>query len=152
MKRVVLLLVAALVGATAAAHGRPSLVPPGWEPAAVEPGDSGRRFVSPDGTAWMTAKQSVARRDRLSADMDELTHRDGERITYHRRGPTWLAVSGYRGDDIFYRKSNLACGGTRWNTIEFRYPASAKRQMDDAVTRIAHGMTTYGDQCGSEPR
>jgi hypothetical protein len=100
----------------------------------------------------MTAKQSVARRDRLSADMDELAHRDGERITYHRRGPTWLAVSGYRGDDIFYRKSNLACGGTRWNTIEFRYPASAKRQMDDAVTRIAHGMTTYGDQCGSEPR
>jgi hypothetical protein len=152
MKRVLSFIIVAIVAATAAAHGRPSLVPPGWEPTSPEPDETGRRFVSPDGTSWMTAKQSSARRDRLSADMDELAYRDGERITYHQRGSSWVAVSGYRGDDIFYRKSNLACGGTRWNTIEFRYPVSAKRSMDDVVTYIARGMTSYGDQCGSEPR
>jgi hypothetical protein len=149
MRQVLAYAVAALLGTTAFVHGRPNLVPPGWQPAEVEPGETGRRFVSADGTSWMTAKQSAARRDRLASDMEAIAQKPGERITYQRRGASWIAVSGYRGDQIFYRKANLACGGTRWNTIEFRYPAAAKRQMDDAVTRIAHDMTRYYVQCPS---
>src|SRR5262245_41896534 len=133
----------AVLATSALAHGRANLVPPGWLPDHVDPGDTGRRYVSPDGTSWMAAKQTVANRDRLSNDMDAVTYRPEEQITYHKRGATWVAVSGYRGDQIFYRKSNLACGGTRWNTVEFQYPIAAKQQMDETVTRIAHGMTEY---------
>jgi hypothetical protein len=48
----------------------------------------------------------------LDRDMDDIAYRDGEQITYQRRGRTWIAVSGYWGYQIFYRKSNLACGGS----------------------------------------
>jgi hypothetical protein len=64
-----------------------------------------------------------------------------------RRAPNWVAVSGYREGKIFYRKSNLACDGTRWNQVELVYPKENKRSMDRPVTRIAHGMTEYGGDC-----
>ena len=131
---------------------RPNLVPPGWDQVAAEPGASDRRFVSHDGTGRMIARQTKAAPGALGRDMDALAYRDGERITYQRRAPTWIAVSGYRGDDIFYRKSNLACGGTRWNTIELTYPRSDKRRMDATVTAIAHRMGSYYDQCPSAER
>jgi len=130
----------------------PNLVPPGWEQVVAEPGANGRRFVSRDGTAWMIARQTLATRGAMERDMDGLAYRDDEEITYQRRAATWIAVSGYRGDDIFYRKSNLACGGTRWNTIELTYPRRDKRRMDAAVTAIAHRMVSYYDQCPEAER
>ena len=56
-------------------------------------------------------------------------------------------MSGYRGGDNFYRKSNLACGGTRWNNIEFIYPRTDKERLDPIVTRVASGMTRYSGDC-----
>ena len=84
---------------------------------------------------------------RIGRDMQALAGRTGETVTYQRRGASWIAVSGYRDDQIFYRKSNLACGGTRWHHIELQYPRSAKRRMDGTVTAIARGMTLYHDDC-----
>jgi hypothetical protein len=89
----------------------------------------------------------VRHRQGLDLDMDGIARRPGERITYQSRGRTWIAISGYRDGDIFYRKSNLACGGRRWHHIEFRYPISEKRRMDATVTRIAREMARYGDDC-----
>ena len=51
----------------------------------------------------------------------------GETITYQRRVGSWLAVSGYREGESFYWKSNLACRGTRWHTIDLQYPRDAKK-------------------------
>jgi hypothetical protein len=79
-------------------------------------------------------------------------YRDGEQITYQRRGLTWIAVSGYWSDHIFYRKTNLACGGTVWHHIEFGYPRRDKKIMDAAVARMAHGMTDYSNDCPSNRR
>jgi len=124
----------------------PNLVPPGWQQVEAD-GANGRRFVSRDGTASMIARQSMASRGGLDRDMDALAYRDGEEVTYQRRAASWIAVSGYRGDDIFYRKSNLACGGTRWNTIELTYPREDKRRMDATVTAIAHRMGSYYGEC-----
>jgi hypothetical protein len=101
----------------ASAQRRPNLVPQGWTQETADPQTKTRRFVSPDGRSWLMTKQSAANRSSLSRDMDELAHRDGEQVTYHRRGTSWIAVSGYRNNQIFYRKSNLACGGTRAGTI-----------------------------------
>jgi hypothetical protein len=83
----------------------------------------------------------------LRGDIDRIAFHDGEQITYLKRAPTWVAVSGYRDGKIFYRKSNLACGGRRWNQVELIYPKERKRSMDGIVTRIAHGMTEYAGDC-----
>jgi len=69
--------------------------------------------------------------------MDDVAYRADETITYQNRGRSWIAVSGYWGDQIFYRKSNLACDGTRWHHIELGYPREDKKKMDAAVTRMA---------------
>jgi len=141
---VFLCMVAAL---PAHAQRRPSLVPPGWTQEAADAETKTRKFASPDGTSFLFGRQIKADRSALHRDLDRIAYRDGEEITYHRRASSWIAVSGYRQSRIFYRKINLACGGTRWNFIELEYPRENKRRMDPIVTRIARGMTLYGDDC-----
>jgi hypothetical protein len=131
---------------------RPNLVPPGWTQEMADPETRTRHFVSPDGRSFMVTRQTPANRPALNRDMDAIAYRTGEDITYQRRASSWIAVSGYRGSKIFYRKSNLACGGTRWNHIELEYPRGEKLQMDDTVTYIARAMTAYGADCGSRRR
>jgi serine/threonine-protein kinase len=121
------------------------LVPPGWVRLPDQADQPGPRYGSPDGRAVLLGYASPADRP-VRAEMDAIAFREGERITYHRRTRSWIAVSGYRGDRIFYRKSNLACGGERWHHISLEYPAADKRKMDRTVTRIAHGMNRY-DRC-----
>ena len=77
--------------------------------------------------------------------MQDLAGRAGETVIDNTSGRFRIAVSGYRDDQIFYRKSNLACGGTRWHHIELQYPRGEKRRMDATVTVIARGMTLYHD-------
>lgn len=122
-------------------------MPEGWREVAASGSERGERvFVSPDGGARLRMGHVVAGDTRR--DINRLTVRDGETITYQRRGRSWLAVSGYRGGEIFYRKSNLACRGTRWHTIELQYPRDMKARLDPVVTAIARGMTAYGSECG----
>jgi hypothetical protein len=101
-------------------------------------------FVSPDGSARIRSGHEPAR----SNSLDRYIHRSGERVTYQDGGASWFVASGYRGDEIFYRKGNLACRGSRWNLMEFRYPREAKRQMDATVAVVAHNMRAYGRDCG----
>jgi hypothetical protein len=140
-----LFLIAALPP-TAMSKPRPSLLPPGWTEVYKDAATRTRRFKSPDGAVTLTARQTPAREDR-AADLDEVAFRSGETITYQRRGRSWIAVSGYRGSDIFYRKTNLACGGTRWNNIELIYPRADKKRLDAIVTAVARGMTRYSGDC-----
>jgi hypothetical protein len=64
-------------------------------------------------------------------------HQEGHRTL--RRETDWLAVSGFKGDRIFYRKAVIACGGTVWHHIEFEYPrlASDKWTRSFSVHRKA---------------
>ena len=126
-----------------------SLVPEGWQEVTPSQAEGGERiFVSPDGKARLRLGHVIARRGQFGREADRLTYRDGETITYQRRGGSWLAVSGYREGEIFYRKSNLACRGTRWHTIELQYPRELKRRLDPVVTAIAHDMSAYASDCG----
>ena len=149
MKRALLLVSIALSSAGPAQAQRPNIVPPGWTQEMADPESRTRRFVSSDSRSTMVTRQTTANRAALKRDMDAVAYRTGEEITYQRRASSWIAVSGYRAGKIFYRKSNLACGGTRWNHIELEYPRGEKLQMDDTVTHIARGMTAYGADCGS---
>lgn len=134
--------------APAGAQSRPTLIPPGWTEVQLDAGMKSRKFLSPDGRASLVTNGSRAHGD-LGHDLPELAHREGEVITYQRRGRSWIAVSGYDGDRIFYRKSHLVCDGRRWHHIEFRYPVRDKARMDATVTSIARRMTLYNDACGT---
>jgi hypothetical protein len=132
----------------AVAQERPNLAPPGWTLAPEDPRWKGQRYVSPDGTAWL-ATYAVPVMGSAQQHVEAFSRGEGERITYHRRTKNFIAVSGYKGDRIFYRKSNLACGGDRWHSIALEYPARDRRKMDPIVTHIAHGMSRYDRDCRS---
>jgi hypothetical protein len=136
-------LAVALTGLAAAAPASPpAIVPPGWTTEPV-PGDRMMiRYVSPDGRAVLTLRDLPGGRP-----VSSLLHRDGESVTYRQRGRSWTVVSGYRGDQIYYRRANLACGGHRWHLIEINYPATEKRAMDATVTYISHRLQRYRDAC-----
>src|SRR5688500_8849549 len=141
------LLLLPIASTAALAQPRASMLPPGWTQIYEDAATRTRRFQSADGRVTLTARQTAADRN-LAADMDAIAFRPGETITYQRRARSWIAVSGYRGSDIFYRKSNLACGGTRWNNVEFIYPSADKKRLDALVTTVAHGMARERHACG----
>lgn len=61
---------------------------------------------------------------------------------YRRVTHNMLAVSGYRGDQIWYARCNF--GAHRLNCIALNYPANEKRQWDAIVTRISHSLSRPG--------
>jgi len=63
---------------------------------------------------------------------------------HEREERTWIVVSGYIGDRIFYRKAMLACGGQVWHHLAFEYPAIQKRAFDLFVTRASYALQAYG--------
>ena len=124
------------------------LVPPDWQ---LQPADSnrnGQRFLSPDGTGWFAVYESAAEKNAIPSQMKKVAFVDGEEITYIGGERSWIAVSGFKGDRIFYRKAVLACAGERWHHVEFEYPASAKRKMDEFITRASEAMhLTQNEGC-----
>jgi serine/threonine-protein kinase len=70
--------------------------------------------------------------------MKTIAFGDGEAVTYLRGERNWIAVSGVKGDRIFYRKAILACAGKSWHHIAFEYPVVLKREMDAFVVGAAN--------------
>lgn len=58
---------------------------------------------------------------------------------YRRVTRNMLAVSGYRGEQIWYARCNF--GRTRLNCVALNYPASEKRAWDAIVTRISNSLS-----------
>ena len=80
--------------------------------------------------------------------MRSVAERDGERVTYRRRGQGWIVASGFNGDRIFYRKAMLACHDTVWHQIAFEYPAAQKLSYDRFVTRAEKALAAHrNDGC-----
>jgi hypothetical protein len=143
------LLVVVLLGWTSAAEAQrsPRLIPHDWIQETRQSESEPLRYRSPDGRVWLTLYSTAAdKRRRLT-----LSGAENERITYRRVTPRFIAVSGFRGDLIFYRKSNLACNGTRWHHITLDYPAEDKLKMDRLVTRVAHSMNRFDKDCRGSP-
>jgi hypothetical protein len=132
-------------------QGRPEearIVPPSWRLQPQDPRLGGRHYISADGQSRFAAYATPVRQEPVTSHMDALASGEDERVTYRRRERDWLAVSGFKGDRIFYRKAILACGGKVWHHIEFEYPASRKREMDAFVIRASHAIDqAENDNC-----
>jgi serine/threonine-protein kinase len=119
-------------------QGRPrfsTVIPPDWT---FQPEEG--RYISPDGSSWFAASASPVGSESLPAHMNRFARQQGERVTYFRREPDWIAVSGFKGTRIFYRKAVVACGGKVWHHVEFEYPADRKRLMDPFVSRASYAV------------
>ena len=132
-------------------QGRPEatqIVPPDWRSQPQDRRLGGRHYISPDGQSRFAAYATPVRQEPVTSHMDAFASGEDERVTYRRRERDWLAVSGFKGDRIFYRKAILACGGKVWHHIEFEYPASRKREMDAFVIRASHAIDqAENDNC-----
>jgi serine/threonine-protein kinase len=118
--------------------GLADLVPRGWQPQPPDANWNGKRFLSPDGAAWFAAYSAPVANEPIAAHMKTIAFGDGEAVTYLRGERNWIAVSGVKGDRIFYRKAILACAGKSWHHIAFEYPVVLKREMDAFVVGAAN--------------
>ena len=127
------------------------LLPRDWK---LQPPDSnwtGKRFISPDGSAWFALYSSPVAQDQVTPHLKEIAFGEGESITYLRGEKDRIAVSGLRGDRIFYRKAVIACAGRSWHQIAFEYPANMKETMDAFVSGAAVAVqNSEDDGCDKE--
>ena len=107
-----------------------------------ENGD-GRRFETAGGDASVTVFAAYNMGDRSIDELYRATVIDAvdERITYERKARRWFVVSGFRGDNVFYRKLILSPDGEVAHTLELVYPADEKPFFDPLTTRIANSMS-----------
>lgn len=124
------------------------LVPRDWQLQPASPAWQGRRYVSPDGSAWIALYATHAAND-AAARFKAVAFGDGEELTYLSGARDRLTVSGLKGDAIFYRKVMLACGGTVWRHVAAEYPAAAKRNFDGIIERMSRAFERIADDaCG----
>ena len=124
------------------------LVPRDWQLMPPDPNWQGRRYMAPDGNAWLALYATNASND-TQARFKAVAFADGEDVTYLRGERDRLTVSGLKGDRIFYRKVMLACGGTIWRHVAVEYPAAAKGDFDRFIERMSRGFDHIADDaCG----
>lgn len=107
-----------------------------------ENGD-GHRFHSADGRASLTvfAGHNVTDMDLRALVRSAHADAAGDRITYERIGRRWFVLSGFRGENVFYRKLLLSPDGSVAHTLEIVYPASQKRLYDPLTARMANSLS-----------
>jgi hypothetical protein len=64
----------------------------------------------------------------------------GSAAVYRHVTPRILAVSGFRGDQIWYARCNFSAA--RVNCVALNYPAREKRAWDAVVTRISNTLSS----------
>jgi hypothetical protein len=109
--------------------------------------DDGRSFRSPNGRAQIIVSGNFALgetiTDRLASEPEI-----GRTITYKKRGPDWIVISGTKGDRIFYEKSILTCHDTIWNDLWIEYPEAENHNYDALVTYVSAALHAgEGDEC-----
>lgn len=129
-------------------EGRSSsgFIPADWKLQPADSNFSGRRYMAPDGSAWLALYSAPVDKEKVAAHLKEVAFADGEEVTYLRGARDWLAVSGLKGDRVYYRKAALACRGTTWRHIAFEYPAEQKATLDRMVERAAQAFDRLAEE------
>ena len=104
--------------------------------AAAPPPDNGdgRTFTSGDATLQIFAFHNTGGENAGSLKARLIGSEGYENVTYSPSGGSWLVISGFRGDDIFYEKYFLAGGVISAFGMEF--PAARKPYYAPIVERI----------------
>ena len=124
------------------------IVPRDWQLQPPDPNWQGRRYVAPEGSAWLALYSSNASND-ATARFKAVAFADGEEVTYLHGERDRMTVSGLKGDRIYYRKVMLACGGTQWRHVALEYPAQDKARFDRLVENVSRGFERIAeDGCG----
>lgn len=148
MRKLILCLIAMLMTGSAPIAAAPArndlrnIIPRDWRAVVPTQGTHARAFVSPDGNSKIVLYAKPARLP-VPAQLARLRRVRSGAITYEREGRTWIVVSGFFGNRIFYRKAMLACGGAAWHYLELEYPAAQKRAFDAFVTRSSAALGAY---------
>jgi len=127
-------------------HASSGFIPADWKLQPEDPNFSGRRYMAPDGSAWLALYSAPVDKDKVAAHLKDVAFAEGEEVTYIRGARDWLAVSGLKGDRVYYRKAALACGGTTWRHIAFEYPAEQKPALDRVVERAAQAFDRLAEE------
>ena len=69
-----------------------AFIPAGWTLQPEDPNFSGRRYMAPDGSAWLALYSAPAEKDKVAAHLKNVAFADGEEVTYIRGARDWLAV------------------------------------------------------------
>ena len=122
-------------------------VPRDWQLQPPDPSWNGKRFLAPDGASWFAVYKTPATEQSISEHMKGIAFADDETVTYLRGERTWVAVSGFKGSRILYRKAIVACGGRAWHHVAFEYPAELKQALDRFVALAAHALNNSQTDC-----
>ena len=122
-------------------------VPPGWQSQAPEANFDGKRFVSPDGTAWL-AVYRVAAQGSVSDHMKAIAFAGNDEVlTYVHGERSSIAAAGFKGSRVFYRKAILACAGKVWHHVAFEYPPEIKDRMERFVDVASRALIETQTHC-----
>jgi hypothetical protein len=122
------------------------LIPRDWRREEPDADQSGSHFVSPAGDAWLAFYATPADQNAAKPHWKGVAFADGEELNFLQREYNWVAVSGFRGERMFYRKAVLACGGREWRHIAVEHPAIAKRDFDALITEMARALDRAIDE------
>src|ERR1043165_2605191 len=102
------------------------------------PEGDGQRFQSADGRAELVVQAAAIGPSVSPAEF--LARQDPPQdIQYKRITPRFFAVSGYKGDKVWYDRCNFSNGLV--HCVMMSYPAREERAWDSIVTRISLSLT-----------
>ena len=104
--------------------------------------DEFQRFSGPDTQTYFRV-MGVNNKDNLSPSDVKAKYLKASipgDIVYERTRSDFLVLSGYRGDSIFYTKVAVSADDATICILEISYPRKAKREMDEAVTRMSRSF------------
>jgi hypothetical protein len=110
-------------------------------------GDSGRMFITADGSARFYAtgqrneEAGFTANELLRLSTAHYRETAGARVTYRRLADHWYVVSGTQGGRwIFYEKGVISRDGRFAGTLLIEYPLERKAFFDPIVTRMSRSF------------
>jgi hypothetical protein len=110
--------------------------PSNWQLQPDDPNWRGKRFVSPQGDAWLAFYSSPTEGKPVSAHLKEVAFADGEEIIALQASGVQLVVKGLKGDNAFYRQARIACGGEQWHQVALEFPFTTDVQVAGMYERL----------------
>lgn len=109
-------------------------------PQPARPNVEGRRYLTSDGRAELIVASRKAAPNEVLRNLreyDKSVMRYDE-ITYEPVGDNWYVLSGYLGQEIFYRRVQLSGGAV--HSFELYFPRAERAAWDGPVTRMSHSF------------